>query len=228
MRDIIVQLLNDADEKYKNFHQKLIPTNTYPIIGVRVPIINKIAKNILKEKDVVLNFFNTKHTYYEEYFLHGILIGLSKFDLNTTLKLLDDFLPYINNWAICDSLVSSLKIFKKYREEIFPRVKKWLNSKHEYTVRFAIVVLLNYFLDDCFISQVLNLIKSINHESYYVNMATAWLISVALVKQYEKTLPLLEEKSLPNFIQNKAIQKAIESFRISDFNKSYLKTLKIY
>ena len=220
-------LFNNQDVKYREFSKKLIPDTKYPIIGVRAPIIKNIAKSNVFRDEIFYEFINDKHLYYEEYLLHGMALGYKKLDFDETLSHLVSFLPYIDNWAICDSTVSGLKIFKKNLPKIFEKVKLWIKSDNPYTVRFAIVTLLNYFLGENFSEEVLNLAFSACCEHYYINMAIAWLISVALVKNYPNTVKLIESKTLPKFVQNKSIQKAVESFRISTDVKEYLKTFKV-
>lgn len=226
MNDLTRLLIDNQDIKYKEFSKKLIPDTSYPIIGVRVPTIKNIVKSIKNNKEEVISFLADKHTYYEEYFLHGLLIASEKENLSWVLDNIERFLPFIDNWAICDSTVSGLKIFKKNLPAVFNKVKVWIKSDNLYTVRFAIVTLLGYFLGENFCEEVLSIAISACCEHYYINMAIAWFISVALVKNYAQTVKLIESKTLPKFIQNKSIQKAVESFRISTDVKEYLKTFK--
>ena len=226
--NILTKLLFDnQDLKYKEFSKKLIPDTNYPIIGVRAPTIKNIAKDAAKNDDAFQSFINHKHEYYEEFLLHGLLIGQKKLSVDQTLTLLEDFLPCIDNWAICDCTVSALKVFKKDLPKVFLKVKEWIKSDRPYTVRFALVTLLDYFLGENFNEEVLSLAVSACTNHYYINMAIAWLISVALVKNYTQTISLIESKVLPKFVQNKSIQKAVESFRISNETKEYLKSFKI-
>lgn len=219
------QLKIFSENEYREFSKKLIPDTNYPILGVRVPKIKQLAKNAITD-GVAQNFLNEKHTFYEEYFLHGIILGNLKIEFDNLLEKIESFLPYIDNWAICDSTVSALKIFKKHKAEVFERLKVWLNSSNPYTVRFAIVTLLWYFIDEEFLDSAIILAKNACCEHYYVNMAIAWFYSIALVKFYNKTLPSIEQKQLPLFVHNKTIQKAVESFRLDKNRKQYLKTLK--
>ncbi len=220
-------LILNSEENYKLFSQKLIPDTSYEILGVRVPKIKEIAKSVAKNPTTALSFLKEKHNYYEEYFLHGIVLGNLKTDFNSIITLLDDFLKHIDNWAICDSTVSAMKIFKNHKKEVFEHIKRWIKSDKPYTVRFAVVTLLQYFIDEEYIDKAIPLVYNAISNHYYANMAIAWFFSVALVKQYHKTISVLEKKSLPKFIQNKSIQKAIESFRIDQNTKSYLRTLKL-
>jgi 3-methyladenine DNA glycosylase AlkD len=210
---------------FREFTEKLVPDTKYPMLGVRVPKIRKIAKNAVKN-GVAESFIKEKHVFYEEYFLHGLILGNLKTNFDTLLIEIENFLPYIDNWAICDSTVSSFKIFKKHKAEVFEKIKVWIKSKNPYTVRFAIVTLLWYFIDEEYLDKAITLVKNAYCEHYYVNMAIAWFFSVSLAKYYDNTLHIIEGKELPLFVHNKTIQKCIESFRITDKQKQYLKTLK--
>ena len=225
MNLIIQELFNNQDKIYKLFSQKLIPDTKLEIIGVRVPILKNIAKKY-KNTNTENEFLQEKHFYYEEWFLHGLLIG-NETNFEKTMRYVEDFLPQIDNWAICDSFVSSLKIFKKNKTAVYKKVKEWILSDNTYTKRFAIVVLLDYFIDSEFIRETLTILQTIISDNYYVNMALAWFYSVALIKEYKTTLPIIESKKLPKFVHNKSIQKAVESFRIKEDIKAYLKSLKI-
>ena len=228
MNDLTKELLKNKDEQYKIFHSKLVPDINHEIIGVRVPIIKKIAKNAIKTKiDTVHNFLNETHAFYDEIMLHAMLISYLNLDIFETFNLIDKFLPFIDNWAVCDSFVSSLKIFKKHPDLVLEKLINYLDSSHPFTVRFAIVSLLNYYLDNHFTAKIIPLVLNCKCKHFYVDMAIAWFLSVALVKQYDITIPYFQDKTLPIFIQNKSIQKAIESFRIDKVKKDYLKSLKI-
>jgi len=224
MNKLTESLFNNKDDEYKKFSKKLIPDTKLDMIGVRVPLIKSTAKLCTIED--AEKFLSLPHEYYEEWFLHGLIIGKIN-DINKVLSLTENFLPNIDNWAICDSFATSLKIFKKHPELVLSYVKKWIKCEHVYTKRFAIVILLSYFLDSQFNSKILTITQTIISDNYYVNMALAWFYSVALVKQYDKVIPIIESKTLPQFVHNKAIQKAIESFRIPTNKKEYLKKLKL-
>lgn len=226
MNILTKSLFDNSDDKYRDFSKKLIPDTKYKIIGVRVPVIKSIGKTAVKN-NCAYSFLNEKHELYEEYFLHGIILGYLKVDFSDIMKKTEEFLPYIDNWAICDSTVAGLKIFKKYPEKVLDRVKIWIKSDKPYTVRFAIVTLLDYYLDDNFNSAILELVANVKSEHYYINMSVAWFFSVALIKRYKLTIPYLTENRLGKFVHNKSIQKATESYRINDKEKVYLKTLKI-
>ena len=226
MEKITKILFDNKDLKYKEFNSKLIPNiNRDKIIGVRMPIIRNIAKDIYNEVYIDEFLNELPHRYQEENILHGIILTLKYKDIDVLLDKLDIFLPYIDNWAITD--VISPKIFKKYPDKVYDRIKIWISSNDEYVIRFGVVSLLQFYLDDNFKVDVLKLVSGIKSDYFYVNMAIAWFYSFALIKQYDDTIKLFEEKKLDKWIHNKSIQKAIESFRISDSKKNYLRRLKI-
>jgi 3-methyladenine DNA glycosylase AlkD len=220
------KLLNLRENKYAEFSKKLIPDTNLPIIGVRVPLLKKIVKEHKNDHSGIISFINEQHKYYEEQFLHGLFLSNTSNDIDEILKNTDEFMQQIDNWAVCDSTVSSLKIFKQNKEKVLSHTIKWLNHANPYAVRFAIVTLMQYFLDATHIDFTLKSVCNIKSEHYYVNMAIAWFFSVSLAKYYDNTLHIIEEKELPLFVHNKTIQKCIESFRITDKQKQYLKTLK--
>ena len=223
--EIIERLFDLQDIKYRDFLTKLIPTvDRDKIIGVRTPVLRKLAKEFSRNPASV-DFMNSlPHTYFEENNLHAFFIEALK-DYPATISRTENFLPHIDNWATCDSF--SPKIFKKHPEEVYDKIREWLKSEHTYTVRFGIVRLMSGYLEEFFRPEMLDLIADIRSKEYYVNMASAWYFSTALTKQYETTLPFFKERKLSPFIHNKALQKAIESDRIGYGTKSYLKTLKI-
>ncbi len=216
-----------SDEPYAAFTRKLVPDTRYSVLGVRVPAMKSIAKKDKLNDKKVNSFLSEKHPYYEEFFLHGLFLGYLDDEYENVSRELNEFLPYIDNWAICDSTAANLKNMAKHPEKLFSEVKRILNSDHVYTVRFALVLLLDYFVKAEYFNEVKKAVFSLPAGEYYIDMAASWLLSVWLVKEYDLTSPLIEKKILPKFIQNKTIQKAIESFRISDDKKAYLKTLKI-
>lgn len=225
MINIRQSLFDKQDLHYKAFHKKIVPDTRHEIIGVRVPELRKIVKNINSKKDIY-SFLNESHFYYEEFMLHGLFISKID-DINEAYSWLNLFLPQIDNWAVCDITVSAIKNIAKNKELLYNNIQQWLKSPHVYTVRFAIVCILSYFVEKKNLNRILSLISTINTDEYYINMAIAWLFSVMLVKNYNETLPLIENKTLPRFIQNKTIDKARDSFRIDKDKKIYLKTLKI-
>lgn len=227
MSTILEQLFFCQDLSYKKFAEKLVPDTSYEIIGVRAPIIKKIAKEISLDNEKYMRFINMPHKYYEECLLHGAILGCAKLNISDLLSFLDCFMPNIDNWCVCDCTVSGLKIFKKHKSLVLEKIKIWLKSDNPYSIRFALVTLLNYYLGDDYNDKVLPLAKSACCDNYYVNMAVAWLISVALVKNYQHAIKVLENNTLPKFVHNKSIQKAKESFRISEDKKIYLNSLRV-
>lgn len=224
--DKITKLLFEMrDEKFRDFTSKLIPdVDKELIIGVRVPEIRRLAKAL--SADERKKFISElPHKYHEENLLHGAILQLIKNDIGEVISETEKFLPYIDNWAVCD--MSQSKLLGKYPDMVFGKACEWAKSEKTYTVRFAIDVLLQFFLDENFKPEVFSLAESIVSEEYYINMALAWFWSFALIKRYDEAIPIIESKRLPAFVHNKAIQKARESYRISDERKEYLKTLKI-
>jgi len=225
LEKITKELWELRDESYFNFHKKLIPNILeVKIIGVRTPALRKYAKEVVKRPEVYEFLQELPHTYYEENNLHGALLGLLYKDVETYLQELEKFLPYIDNWATCDMM--GPKVFKKDLPLVYGHVKKWIAGNDTYTVRFGIVTLLFYFLEDAFEPEMLDLVASIHSEEYYIKMAVAWYFSMALVKQYDATIPYLKEQILPVWEHNKTIQKALESYQIEKSTKQYLRTLK--
>ena len=204
--DITDFLLRNADEEYREFTAKLTPNiDKESIIGVRVPLLRKLSKK-LKNTDVATDFLHSlPHSYLEENHLHGFLIEHST-DFDTAISLLEDFLPYINNWATCDTVRP--KILKKHPDKLFQKIKLWLKSDHTYTVRYAIGLLNSFYLDEHFESEHLQLVAGIKSDEYYINMMIAWYFATALCKQYDDAVKILENRTLPLWVHNKAIQKA--------------------
>ena len=226
MEKITSELFALRDEAYHAFHKKLIPEiPEEKIIGIRTPALRAYAKQLAKRPEVYDFLQELPHTYYEEYNLHGALLSLLYKDVESYLCELEKLLPYVDNWATCDMM--GPKVFKKNLPLVYEYVKKWIANGETYTVRFGVVTLLGYFLDEAFEEEMLSLAAGCCSEEYYVNMAVAWYFSMALVKQYDATLPYLLEKRLPKWVHNKSIQKAIESRQISDETKAYLRTLKL-
>lgn len=226
MKEIENILFSNQDLEYKEFNSKLIPNiGKDKIIGVRMPILRNIAKEI-KDNDYIDDFLNElPHKYQDENILHGIILSLKYKDIDLLLEKLDKFLIYVDNWAITD--VISPKIFKKYPDKVYKHIKIWINSNDEYVIRFGVVTLLQFYLDDNFRLEELEIVKNIDSNYFYVKMAIAWFYSFALIKQYDATIRYFEDKVLDKWIHNKSIQKAIESYRISNDRKEYLRSLKI-
>lgn len=219
------ELFKLQDLNYKNFTSKLIPNiNKDVIIGVKIPLIRTLAKKINFE-DAIKFINDLPHKYHEENILHTCLMNIYIKDLDTYLEYLDKFLPYIDNWEVCDTL--NPKIFKKDYNKVHKYLLNILKDKRTYYKRFAIVSLLQFYLGNNLYNKDLITLSKIKSNDYYVNMAISWYYSVALIKNYEEVIPLFENKILDKWIHNKSIQKAIESYRISDEIKSYLRSLKI-
>jgi len=211
-----------TDGEYKEFSAKLMPTVCKDkVIGIRIPALRKFAKT-LTDYDEFLQ--NLPHKYFEEDNLHAFLIEREK-DFDRCIEKLDAFLPFVDNWATCDSMKP--KVLKKEPEKLLAHINRWINSKDVYAVRYGINLLMSFYLDDNFDVKYLRLVADVKSDEYYINMMRAWFFATALAKQYEKTLPYIEEKVLDKWTHNKTIQKAVESFRITKEQKTYLKTLKI-
>lgn len=225
MTEIQKELFLLKDEKYKDFHASLMPTaDKNKIIGIRTPVLRKYAQELYKQKRWE-EFINTlPHEYYEENNLHGILICKIK-DFDRCINALDNFLPFIDNWASCDIL--SPKALRQNPVELLTKIRQWLNSDHAYTVRYGVKCLMDNFLGENFTDEVLQMVCSVTHDDYYVKMVQAWFFATALAKQYDSTLPCLTQKKLSPWVHNKTIQKAVESYRISNETKEELKKLKI-
>ena len=227
--EICAALFAMQDENYRDFHAKLIPNvDKETIIGVRVPHMRAYARTLWKQAPETARAFLEvlPHKYYEENCLHGLLIDTLAETTDEALRLIDRFLPYVDNWATCDMLPP--KIFASDLARVRETVLPWLSGDETYRARFTIVTLLTFFLEEeTFEPEDLLRLAEIHSEEYYVNMAIAWYYSFALIKQYERTVGLFESKTLAPWVQNKSIQKAIESYRIAPERKAYLWSLKI-
>ncbi|MBP3392019.1 MAG: DNA alkylation repair protein [Clostridia bacterium] len=220
------RLFQQQDLSYKNFHAKLMPTiDPDTIIGVRIPVLRKIAKDVYGTPEAVAFMAKLPHTYYEENNLHAFLIAQIP-DFDTCVAAVDAFLPYIDNWATCDSLRPVC--FRQHPAELLPWIQKWMASSAPYTVRFGIEMLMTYYLDDHFTTEYPKWVAGIQSGEYYVNMMIAWYFATALSKQWAAVVPYLEGKSLPVWVHNKTIQKAVESYRITAEQKAYLRTLILH
>ena len=226
MKTIVDNLFDMQDLRYRSFVAKLTPSvNIDNIIGVRTPQLRAYAKELHNNPAKYTFLKQLPHRYYEENNLHGMLIQNISKDINEVLQYVNNFLPYIDNWATCDTL--SPKIFRKYPDIVRENIASWIRSSHTYTIRFAIVTMLQFMLDEHFEQSDLGLVAQLKSDEYYVNMAIAWYYSYALIKQYASTIPLFESQLLDKWVHNKAIQKAIESYRIPDERKEYLRQLRI-
>ena len=221
---LLKSLYDLRDLKYRDMQIKIIPTiNPESIIGVRTPELKIMAKEILKTGDYKDFLEELPHKFFEENQLHVFILSSMK-DYDECMEELERFLPYVDNWATCDQM--SPKIFKKHKEELLEHIMKWIRSDKTYTVRFGIGMLMEHFLDEDFDQQYPEMVAGIRSEEYYVNMMIAWYFATALAKQYESILPFIEEKRLDDWTHNKAIQKSLESRRITEEQKLYLKSLK--
>lgn len=226
MKQKIKQELKELqDKKYQEFHQGLCPGTT-DIIGIRVPVLRNYAKDLLKHYEITEIMQNLDNKYYEEILLEGMLIGLSKQDYEITIKYIEQFVPKINNWAVCDTFCAGLKITKKHKEEMFEFLQKYLKSHKEFEIRFGVVMLLDYYIEEKYLNQLFEIFDSIENKEYYVQMAIAWAISICLIKFYDKTCEYLKIAKLDGFTYNKALQKGIESYRITKEQKEYLRKIK--
>ena len=225
LNEIRAELFKMQDMDYRDFNSKLIPTvDKESMIGIRTPDLRKYAKQLGKSSDVIEFLQTLPHKYFDENQLHAFIISEIK-DFKNCIDEINRFLPYIDNWATCDQL--SPKVFKKYHNELFEYIKDWLKSDKVYTLRFGIGMLMEHFLDEDFDILYPETVSKIRSDEYYINMMIAWYFATALAKQYESVIPFIENNSLDIWTHNKAIQKAVESLRISDEKKEYLKSLKI-
>lgn len=205
------------DTKYRDFHKGLVPgmPEGY-IIGVRMPDLRRLAKEI----DATSLMAELPHRYYEENQLHAIVLSGMK-DYDECLRQVERFLPYVNNWATCDGLRP--RYFAKHTDELLPHIKQWIRSKHQYTVRFGIGMLEAFYLDKAFRNEQLQWVAKVDREEYYIRMMQAWYFATALAKQWDETLPIIP--TLPDWVRRKAVQKACESFRVSDEHKAIIRNL---
>ena len=219
------ELFKLQDKEYAEFQSKLIPSvDKSKFIGVRVPEVRKLAKLYFKDENSK-EFLNTlPHKYYDENMLHGLLI-LEIRDYEESIKEVDKFLPYIDNWAVCD--IMSPKIFKKNKDKLIEKIIIWSKSKEVYTCRFGIEMLMRHYLDEDFKSEYLNIPSTIVSDEYYINMMIAWFFATALAKHWNDSIKYVENNKLTKWVHNKTIQKARESYRITNEQKEYLKSLKI-
>ena len=222
---ILDRLYALQDTKYRDFQGKLIPTvDPKTIIGVRTPDLRTLAKELAKQEDIGTFLDTLPHTYFDENQLHAFILSELK-DYDQCIARVNAFLPYTDNWATCDQL--SPKAFKKHKTELLKEIKAWLKSDKTYTVRFAVGMLMQHYLDNDFKSDYPKLVAAIKSDEYYINMMRAWYFATALAKQYDAIIPYIEQKKLDPWTHNKAIQKAVESYRITPEQKEYLKTFRL-
>lgn len=217
------KLYEYEDPSYKDFSQSLIPNLKKPMIGVRAPDLRKISGDLYKNEDLKEDFLNDlPHTYHEEDLIHGYLLERIK-DYDLVMARMEDFLPYIENWAVCDSF--TIRPMKNNREETYERIKVWLRSDHTYTVRFGLVSLIKHFTKEDYVKEINDLVAGLDREEYYIQMAQAWYFQKALVDQREKTLPYFEN-ILEGRVRSMAIQKALDSYKIDQETKNYLRKIR--
>ena len=223
--DLHKNLKKLQDLKYRDMQVKIIPTvEPSSIIGVRTPELKAMAKEILKSGDYKDFLADLPHKYFEENQLHAFILSGMK-DADECFEELEKFLPYVDNWATCDQM--SPKVFKKHKDELLKRVKVWITSGEPYTIRFGVGMLMEHFLDDDYDTKYPAMVAKLRSDEYYVNMMIAWYFSTALAKQYDTIIPYIEKKKLDKWTHNKTIQKSVESYRITDEQKAYLRTLKV-
>jgi len=223
--EIQAELFRLQDEKYGAFQRKLIPTVApEAIIGVRTPALRQHAKQLLKRGRAEEFLRELPHRYFDENQLHAFIVSELR-DYERCMAEACRFLPYVDNWATCDQLAP--KVFKRHRGELLSQIKVWLSSDETYTVRFAIGMLMQHFLDEDFDPAYPSMVASVRSEEYYVNMMIAWYFATALAKQYDAALPFLEGQRLEPWTHNKTIQKSVESYRLTEEQKTYLKSLKL-
>ncbi len=223
--EIREKLYKERDEKYAILQEKIIPTAPADsIIGVRTPILRKLAKELVKRDDVGDFLDDLPHDHFDENQLHAFIVSEMK-DYDRCISEVVRFLPYVDNWATCDQMAP--KVFKKHRQELVAKITDWIDSGETYTVRFGIGMLMEHFLDEDYDIKYPGIVAKVRSDEYYVNMMIAWYFATALAKQYDSILPFIEEKKLDTWTHNKAIQKSVESYRITPEQKEYLKSLKI-
>lgn len=222
--EIRARLFSLQDTAYRDFQVKLIPgMDAQKEIGVRTPELRKLAKELAKREDIREFLNDLPHQYFDENQLHAFILSGEK-DFEKCMEDLERFLPYVDNWATCDQM--SPKVFRKNRKKLLESINRWIGSEHTYTVRFAIKMLMEHFLDEDFDPAYPEMVAEVRSEEYYIRMMIAWYFATALAKQYEAVLPYLEQKKLDVWTHNKTIQKAVESYRITEEQKIYLKSLK--
>ena len=224
IQEIREKLSSLQDLKYRDMQVRIIPSvKPESIIGVRTPELRKMAKELAQSREIGIFLENLPHKFFEENQLHAFIVSGMK-DYRECLGALNRFLPYVDNWATCDQM--SPRVFKKHRPELMESIRGWIGSAETYTIRFGIGMLMEHYLDEDYDPACPEMVAAVRSEEYYVNMMIAWYFATALAKQYEAVLPFITEHRLDTWTHNKAIQKAIESFRITPEQKEYLKSLK--
>lgn len=222
--DIKERLFELKDDKYMEFHARLIPEiPKEKIIGVRVPVLRKLAKEMIKDGTYEEFISNCPHEYYDENMLHGLILSEMK-EFEVVLEEVERFLPYVDNWAVCDSLRP--KVFGKHKEELLECIREWIADEKVYTVRFGIEMLMVHYMDMEFKEEYLRMVAAVRSEEYYVKMMIAWYFATALAKKWDETIPYIENGILDEWTHNKAIQKATESYRVAEQGKKYLRDFR--
>lgn len=222
--DLLNRLFESQDKEYASFQARLMPgIKEENVIGVRLPLARKIAKEFIKDEESKTFLKELPHKYYDENIVHGMLISEIK-DYDTCIEEIERFLPYVDNWAVCDTMIP--KVLKKNKQDLLKKIKKWSKSKETYTCRFGIKMLMSFYLDEDFKEEYLEIPASVHSDEYYIQMMIAWFYATALAKKWDETIKYLENNKLDTWVHNKTIQKARESFRITDKQKEYLNTLK--
>ena len=222
--EITTKLFSLQDTAYRDFQVKLIPgMDAQKEIGVRTPELRKLAKELAKREDIREFLNDLPHQYFDDNQLHAFILSGEK-DFEKCMEDLERFLPYVDNWATCDQM--SPKVFRKNRKKLLESINRWIGSEHTYTVRFAIKMLMEHFLDEDFDPIYPEMVATVRSEEYYIRMMIAWYFATALAKRYDAVLPYLKQEKLDVWTHNKAIQKAVESYRITEEQKIYLKSLK--
>lgn len=218
------QLLNLADEEYQKFATALIPTINN-VIGVRLPELRKLARTIAKG-DWRTFLAQAESDYFEEVMLQGMVLGYVKTDIEEILRYVADFIPKIDNWSVCDSFCISLKFTLKNKERVWDFIVPYLLSDKEYEIRFAVVMMLNFFIEEEYINRILQLLDKVSHEGYYAKMAVSWALSICYIKLPEPTMSYLLSNTLDDFTYNKALQKITESYRVDQETKTMIRAMK--
>ncbi|MDL2223927.1 DNA alkylation repair protein [Bacteroidales bacterium OttesenSCG-928-M06] len=228
MNDLITQRLQSLSESdYKAFNEKLIPTN-YDILGIRMPALKKLAKEIAASPEVEVYLKSAEYATYEHVLLYGLVLGsLKKPSLESLFTYLDPLILKFDNWAHVDTIVSYIKVFGKHPDDVLAHYLPLKQHEGEFTKRTFVILLMDFFLTESYIDEALRQMQGVPQGQYYVDMAIAWALSVGLVKFYDKTLPLLEQRAFSKFVHNKAIQKARESYRITPEVKDFLNAMKV-
>ena len=229
MKSILQELIDLKDEKYKEFNKKLCPDTKREILGIRVPALRKLAQNIVKNEEYNWKEFikNDNPKYFEEVILQGLIIAYSKNELEEKIEYIKNIIPRIDSWAMTDTIIPTLKIKEKDLDKYWKFILTYINSEKEFEVRYSVISMLDYFIIDDYVDKVINILNNISHEGYYVKMAVAWTLAEIGIKYNNKAMIFLKGKNnLDKFTYNKTLQKMIESYRITDEQKSILRKMK--